>query len=344
MNGRKRVLAALQRKEPDRVPVLEWAIDKNICKGIVENGDILSVVDKLDLDGINFKADYEKEFISETVYIDEWGCKKKIADHFIDIVIENPIKNLSQCKNYKFPDPHKSKRFKSLEKIIEKFGKDKALIFNTRDIYSDLRDIIGYEESLMALISDRENLGRFLESCIEYNLVLAEIVHKKYGIDILVTTDDIADNRGLIFGPKSYFDFFAPKFEKVIKSFKNLGFYCIKHCDGNIMDVIDHFITSGIDCIDPIDPNGKMDIAYIKRKYGERVCIKGNVNCTTTLVSGTLDDVEESVKYCIKNTAIGGGYILSSSNTIHSGVKVENYLKMIETARKYGNYPINLNC
>ena len=51
---------------------------------------------------------------------------------------------------------------------------------------------------------------------------------------------------------------------------------------------------------DLIDPTANMDIRFIKRKYGKRLCIKGNINCTTTLVNGNLEDVSQEVKDCIK--------------------------------------------
>lgn len=38
--------------------------------------------------------------------------------------------------------------------------------------------------------------------------------------------------------------------------------------------------------------------------------------------------------------APGGGFLISSSNSIHPGVKPEYYLAMLETARKMGTYPI----
>jgi uroporphyrinogen decarboxylase len=52
--------------------------------------------------------------------------------------------------------------------------------------------------------------------------------------------------------------------------------------------------------------------------------------------------VKESVKDTIAQAAPGGGYIISSSNSIHPGCKPENYIAMVEAARKYGKYPINI--
>ena len=60
------------------------------------------------------------------------------------------------------------------------------------------------------------------------------------------------------------------------------------------------------------------------------------------LVNGTKEEVVGKVKQLLKNISPGGGHILSSSNAIHSGVSVENFLCYIEIAKKLGVYPISL--
>lgn len=74
------------------------------------------------------------------------------------------------------------------------------------------------------------------------------------------------------------------------------------------------------------------------RSWGKRICIMGNIDCSFLLVDGTPYEVEESVKNTIEIAAPGGGYIISSSNTIHPGCKAENYIAMVKAARKYGGY------
>jgi uroporphyrinogen decarboxylase len=102
-------------------------------------------------------------------------------------------------------------------------------------------------------------------------------------------------------------------------------------------------IDSGINCLDPIDPIGGLDIGQIKQKYGDCVALKGNVNCAQTLTFATEKEVVEETKEVIRKAAPGGGFILSSSNSIHSAVKPGNYLAMWNTLRMYGQYPINLD-
>jgi len=57
-------------------------------------------------------------------------------------------------------------------------------------------------------------------------------------------------------------------------------------------------------------------------------------------VDGPVDAVVKQTKQVIRNAAPGGGFLISSSNSIHPGVKPEYYMAMLETARQVGSYPI----
>ena len=85
-----------------------------------------------------------------------------------------------------------------------------------------------------------------------------------------------------------------------------------------------------------------MDLGQLKEKYGQRVCLLGDVDCAYTLTWGTLEEVRDEVKRCIHQAASGGGYICMSSNSIHSAVKPENYVEMVDAVHKYGQYPISI--
>jgi uroporphyrinogen decarboxylase len=102
-------------------------------------------------------------------------------------------------------------------------------------------------------------------------------------------------------------------------------------------------VDAGVDGVNPIEPAAGMDIGEVKQKYGHRVCLIGNIDCSCLLPEGSVEEVEAAVKECIRKAAPGGGYIISSSNSIHSSVKPENYLAMIQATRKYGRYHACIN-
>jgi uroporphyrinogen decarboxylase len=120
-----------------------------------------------------------------------------------------------------------------------------------------------------------------------------------------------------------------------VRGYRELNCRVIKHSDGNVRPLIDFWVDCGIDCLDPVDPRAGLDLGELKRSHGDRICLKGNVDCAGVLQYGSPEEVSEAVRECLRR---GGpsGFILSSSNTIHGGVKPENYRAMLETLRRDG--------
>ena len=338
MTGKQRILRALRREVPDAVPTFEWFIDASVGKALIGSDDPLDIVERLELDAINVRPDYRKEYLDATTLTDEWGMTRKLTGDCLPALLESPIRQIGDHARYRFPDPAASHRFATLEKALARFGDRRAVVLNLRDGFSDMRDLVGYEGALMALVLEPQAFGQLLERVVAYNLALARIARERFGIEVVATTDDVANASGLLMRPATYFEHVAPRFREVVRGYKDLGYLVVKHCDGKIDAVVDYWIDSGIDCLDPIDPGAGYRLGPMKAKYGSRICLKGNVDCTGALCDGTPDEVEQEVRQCLREGAAGGGLILSSSNTIHRGVKPENYRAMLRALRQYGQY------
>jgi len=181
-----------------------------------------------------------------------------------------------------------------------------------------------------------------VEMSVRVNLEMAKEVAAR-GADFVFTGDDYCSSKQPFMSPALFRQYLNPGLKRVMTGFKELGLYIIKHSDGNLWPIIDMIVDSGIDCLDPIDPVAGMNLGEVKAKFGQRIALKGNVNCAQTLTFGSISDVIAETKAVIRQAAPGGGFILSSGNTIHSGVKPENYLAMLHTLRMYGQYPLALD-
>lgn len=336
VNSKECVLAALRREIPERIPTFEWFIDRKVALELTGTDDPITVVDHLDLDAVNLRADYAKDFQSEDTFLDERGITKKLTGDVLAASIAHPISDISRQSEYTFPDPAAAHRFATLEKAMERYGDRKAVVLNLRDGFSDVRDLLGYENALMAMALDPENFKALLDRSIEYNIALARVAVKRFGIQIVATTDDVCTANGPFISPPMYREIIAPAFRKVMQGYHDLGLLIIKHCDGDVLPLLDFWLEAGIDCLDPIDPGAGLDLGRMKQEYGDRIALKGNVDCTGNLCDGTPEQVQEEVKQCIEAGG-PGGLILSSSNTIHQGVRPENFRAMIEAVRRYGN-------
>lgn len=339
MNGNDRILHALQRQIPDCVPIFEWFIDASVGEALVGSGSAIDIVQRLDLDGINLRPDYRKKFLDDVTILDEWGIKRQLTGDVLPAVLDSPIQDITRHRDYQFPDPKAPDRFQTVERALERFGDEKAIVLNLRDGFSDMRDLLGYEGSLMSLLLEPVAYGELLARSVDYNVTLAAVAKERYGLRIVATTDDVANATGMLVRPETYLERIGPEFRRVIAGYRDLGYLCIKHCDGNIDAVSDFWVDCGIACLDPIDPGAGYTMAGMKAKYGDRICLKGNIDCTGALCDGTPEEVEQEVRQCILGGGAGGGLIVSSSNTIHHGVRPENFRAMIDAVRRYGRYP-----
>jgi len=338
VNGKERILAALRRGTADVVPTFEWFIDVTVGRALAWSEDPLEIVERLDLDAVNVRPDYAREYLDAKTLVDEWQIKRQLTGDALPALLASPIADVTRHRDYRFPAPDGPGRFGTLEKAIKKFGDRRAIVLNLRDGFSDLRDLLGYEGALMGLLLEPQAIDDLLQRIAEYHLAVAQLARRRYGIEIVATTDDVANAGGLLIRPQTYFDRLAPTFKRIIGGYKELGCLVIKHCDGNVDAVVDFWIECGIDCLDPIDPGAGYTLGAMKARYGGRICLKGNVDCTGALCSGTAAEVEDEVRRCLVEGGPGGGLIISSSNTIHRGVKPENYRAMLDCIRRCGRY------
>jgi len=200
---------------------------------------------------------------------------------------------------------------------------------------------MGFEVLMMAFGTTPRLVHRLVEMSVDLNIQLAREA-ARYGADFVFTGDDYSSGQAPFMSPNAFRELMYPGLKRVVQGFHDHGLPMIKHTDGDIMPLLDMILDAGIDCLDPIDPLGGTDIGYMKQKYGDRVVLKGNVNCATTLVGGTVREVVQETLSVMEAAASGGGLILSSSNSIHSSVNPGNYLAMLNTIRAYGQYPIKL--
>ncbi|MFL7813350.1 MAG: uroporphyrinogen decarboxylase family protein [Anaerolineales bacterium] len=338
MNSIERVQCALERKQPDRVPHFEWMVDVKVREALFPGlSDPLEFYDRMDWDAVITDAWYAKEKAGEGRWLSEWGFVIQDTGEEHGVEVESPIKTREDFERYQPPDPHAPGRFTPIEEALEKYGSRRAVIVHLNDVFTLPRYLMGMQDLLKATIKDPELVRSLVELSVDINLELAQEVAAR-GVKIVFTGDDYAYNAGPLMSPAHFRELFYPGLKRVMGGFKDLGLYVIKHSDGNLWPILDMIIDTGIDCLDPIDPLGGMDLAEVKEKYGDRVALKGNVDCAQLMTFGTRDEVIQATRTALKKGMPGGGYILSSSNSIHSAVPPENYLALVETWREYGSY------
>lgn len=156
-------------------------------------------------------------------------------------------------------------------------------------------------------------------------------IFEELGFDLTWSFDDVAFNSGPMFSPAFYRRHILPKEKGVAATFTRP---LITHSDGNMTPLLDDWIELGQQAIHPIQPD-VMDIHEVKRGYGDRVALVGNISMSD-LVFETPDAIDQQVRDRIETIGAGGGYILSSSNSLTDDMRPENVLAIRDAIRKYG--------
>ncbi len=113
-----------------------------------------------------------------------------------------------------------------------------------------------------------------------------------------------------------------------------------ENSDGNLYSLLDMIVSAGPDGINPIEPVAGMELKKVKELVGDRVCLSGNIDCGHLLPHGTPDEVDQAVRQAIADAGPGGGYIVSSFNSIHSSCNPQNLVAMVEACKRYEAYPL----
>ena len=347
MNSRERVIAALERKQPDRVPIFECVIDEKVMQALKPGCDYYEFNEWIGLDnaGLN-RSSWSRDNVD---YVDEekgwfrdnWGVIRAFGPESTPAPIKGPIERPEDLKDYEPPDPEAPGALGHLPEIVEHYKGEKAVCVIARDAFFNASFLRGTANFLMDMIADPQLVHQLIEIAQGHDLRLTERMVQA-GADVVVLGDDYADKNGPMMSPKHFAEFILPGLKRAVDSAHEAGAYVIKHTDGNIMPILDMIVDTGIDALNPIEPAAGMDIGYIKQNYGDRIAIVGNIDCGELLSTASTDEVRRVTRETIKIAAPGGGFCLSSSNSIHSSVKPENYLAMVETGREYGEYPLKL--
>jgi Uroporphyrinogen decarboxylase (URO-D) len=186
-----------------------------------------------------------------------------------------------------------------------------------------------YEKPQEVQEESRRKLEAFSKRC--------DIYRESGVIDGFCMCCDYCFNDNPFLPPDKFREVVFPVLKEACTTARENKLFTIKHTDGNIMPIIDQLVEAGPDALHSLDPQGGVDIAQVKKLYGKQICLIGNVNCGK-LDTGTVEEVEASVRYALQNGMPGGGYIFGTSNCVYTGMDLERYELMLDIWRKEGIY------
>jgi uroporphyrinogen decarboxylase len=192
---------------------------------------------------------------------------------------------------------------------------------------------MGFERFFLRLVDDAAFVQRLLAVRTEWCIAMYQKA-ASLGAEVLVLGDDAAHGGGPMISPSMWRRFILPCHRRILDA---LDVPVIWHSDGNTEALLPMAIEAGFVGIHGVDVVAGMDLVKMKREYGQSLVLVGNVDARV-LFGSDLEAVRGEVDRCIAQGAPGGGYMISSCNSICEGMNAAAVAEMFRYAGEVGLY------
>lgn len=199
------------------------------------------------------------------------------------------------------------------------------------------QELRGAERFLMDMALNPDFAHRLLEILTVHTLGRLKKALDAAGarIDVVQYNDDLGTQRDLMVSPEMFRTFLLPRYRRIFETVREYDVRVFVHSCGAIRKAIPDLIDAGVDILNPVQTGADgMAPEGLKRDFGDRLTFCGGIDVQTTLPFGTPDDVCREVQDRIAVLGHGGGYILDSTNLIQPDTPIPNILAMFETGRE----------
>jgi len=379
MTCRERTLAALDHKEPDRVPLdfggrtttihlfAHQALMQHLGLSgpqprlrsyhtyLVEPDPQL--LQRFERASTVFFSRPPSDYVFKidpvtNTYVDEWGTKYYMPpDGYYYDIQSTPLataESEADLQKYPWPNPKDPSRVAGLAAEIKAAydAREKVIMMCTATLglWEMSWYLLGFEQAYVNLAANQPFMEALTERMLEWQMAYWDMVLGEVGpyIDLVQIGEDLGSQHGPLMAPATFRRIYKPRMRRLVDFIKQRTKARIYlHSCGSIYRMIPDLIEVGIEVLNPVQVNAaEMDSARLKREFGKDLTFWGGGCDPVVLQTGTPTEVRDDVKRRIHDLAPGGGFVFGSVHNIQANVPPANIVAMFEAAQEFGGYPI----
>jgi uroporphyrinogen decarboxylase len=304
---------------------------------------------------------WNKKYRKKTIYpkkwweiphksIDEWGViwqssGTKSKDKTLGHPLKGPFdESWDNLDDYKIPDANDETRYRFAKTGIWRIvAKNRYILgsIGVDGIFHRCCHLRGFNNFLIDMVKNPKQVHKLIEKILPFYLIQAEKYKESYpALDSIMIADDLGTQKSPFLSPRLFKKFITPAYKQLIDLTHELGMDFILHSCGEIYDLIHPLIDIGVDVLEFDSPH-MTGVENFKHYAEERkIAFWLSSNIQTTWTQGTPEEVDDEVKYYIKEVGNNeGGLALFeypqywALNTPKENVKAQR-----NAAKKWGNY------
>ena len=341
MTPRQRVLAALRRQEPDRVPrELSWgSFTPALMQVFHERTGATDPAEhwNYEVRAVEYRnpppTAARREFIQARApgaRVDSFGVGH-VGGAYLHFEAEvHPLADasLTDILDYPLPDLTSPACWAHLAPEIAALQARELAAASTGDlcIFETAFALRSLDRLLADLLLNPEIAAALFERLTVLRTFQVE-AYARAGADVLLLGDDVASQGGMLMSPRVWRRFLKPCLARLIAAARQIkpDILIFYHSDGDCQAIIPELIEVGVDVLNPVQPEC-MDPIALKEQYGDRLAFWGTLGTQSTFPFGSPADVRAAVRQMIATVGKGGGLLLAPTHILEPEVPWENVL------------------
>ena len=351
LTSRERVSAALQHREGDRVPLFAFSMDPKFVFAFGD-GDAAEAYDYLGIDCLPIRA---QSWCQDMPLVPALAGIEVPEDHQTGGGVFAGWNGVDECGREWRRGSYVGgalKGWADIERFIPPLRLEErtppGFMEGLKDRHPDkmhalcihmgpfglTMESMGFDHFFYTLFDDRKLIVEVLNRRTDWFIELCRY-EQELGADFVVMGDDVAFKNSTFVSPADFRELAIPCYERICDA---LEVPVIWHSDGFVEPLIEMALEAGIVGMHALEPLAGNDLGRVKQRFGESMVLLGNVDCAGILTTTDLDAVRGEVDRCMTEAKSGGGYLLATSNSLHSACTAEAVREMYHYARDVGRY------
>jgi uroporphyrinogen decarboxylase len=287
---------------------------------------------------------------SEGTVRDEWGLTWKRIGRYNEFV--NPPlagAGIPDLMHHVFPDPTDPGRYRGVRERAERLFRDTEYAVVAGHSMFGVFELgcwlCGFDDFMTRLALDKRFVRAFFDIVLELQKEIVGRYLDLVGpfVQIVETADDLGQENGPMISPETYRELIKPYHKAYLQFIKGKVPHArvFMHSCGSVYDLIPELLDNGVDILNPVQPGARnMEPWRLKRDFGDRLCFHGGIDVVGVLPKLPPAGVRKRVREVMASFAAGGGYILAASHNIQDDTPPANVAAMYEAAFAFGSYPL----
>jgi uroporphyrinogen decarboxylase len=348
---RQRVEMALQHQEPDRVPFDFWAVPEvwAALRTCLDVDDDEAVLRLLGVDCRLVAPDYvgpAPRLQPDGSYYDAWGThRRRVSNEFstydeyagFPLAEAERVAEVETWEGWAKPEHWDTSTLKEKIKALNR-ETEYHIRYEVGGIFEWSWGLRGFERFLLDLVLQPQIACAIMDCFTDlYIANVTRVLEAADGlIDMVYTYDDVGTQKGLLLSEEMWRQFILPRHLRLNAAIRRYPVKIMYHSCGAIYPLIGAFVDEmGIDVLNPLQPRAAgMDLARIKREFGQRLSFYGAIDIQHTLPFGRPEEVQAEVRELCRLLGRGGGYMAASAHYIQADAPLENIIAMYTAPRE----------